>query len=1018
MSNNLGRTEVSVSQTQKELAINNSDGVLDAAITAELTVSWSGADALKVLTTTQLRQNSVFVMSGSTSEVAPVLKMAAVQRGLILVDNDLGVDLTITDDSTADEVVISAGVLGAIYVTATGVRRVFEADSIVLPADTSLTCRAATTANITISTALNNGDTIDGVVLATNDRVLVKNQSTGAENGIYVVGAVPARATDFDDGTSEVYAGVLVTVTEGTANADTLWMVSTNNPITVGVTTLTFKQLNQTATTYATNAQVLAGTATSRAVDPAKLASLWKKGSDIASAATISVGNGRYFHVTGTTGITDIDFATATNGREAVLIFDGVLTITHNATSLVLPGGADITTAAGDRAAFIQDNADNVYCVWYQRADGTALINSSGLSASTTTEVLQGTDTATYVTPDALAALWEKGAAVASASTTSLGEGGLFHITGTTTINDIDWDTAKNGRAAVLVFDGILTLTYNATTMKLPGATSITTAAGDTAMFVQDSSDNVICVWYQRADGTPIVSASISAASTTEVLTGTNATKAVTPDALAALWEKGSNIASAATISVGEGGYFHITGTTTITDIDWATAKNGRAGIFIFDGILTLTHNATTLILPTGANITTAAGDRAMFVQDAGDNVYCVWYQRADGTALVSSSISLTSTTEVLTGTDAAKAATADAIAALWEKGADVASAGTISFAEGGYFHITGTTAITDIDWATAKNGRWAWVIFDGILTLTHNATTLLLPGAANITTAANDRALFIQDAADNVYCVVYQRADGTAIDGGGSFLAASTTEALTGTNTTKGVTPDALAALWEKGSNVASAATVSLGEGGLFHITGTTTITDIDFGTAKDGRSAWLIFDGALTLTYNATTLVIDGGASVVTAAGDMAFVTQDSGDNVYVRFWRANGKPTVPNTQVIAIAVSDETSNLSTGTAKTTFRMPFAFTVTDVRASVATVATGGTLLTVDVNESGTSIISTKLTFDASEKTTTTAATPRVISDTSLADDAEITIDIDAVGSTTTGQGLKVYLIGYPTNG
>lgn len=119
---------------------------------------------------------------------------------------------------------------------------------------------------------------------------------------------------------------------------------------------------------------------------------------------------------------------------------------------------------------------------------------------------------------------------------------------------------------------------------------------------------------------------------------------------------------------------------------------------------------------------------------------------------------------------------------------------------------------------------------------------------------------------------------------------------------------------------------------------------------------------------------------------------------------------------THCIPIACSDEGTALTAGTAKVTFRMPYAFTLTDVRASVTTAPTGGTLLTVDVNEAGSTILSTKLTFDASEKTTTTAATPRVISDSSLADDAEITIDIDAVGSTIAGAGLKVYLIGYPT--
>lgn len=120
-----------------------------------------------------------------------------------------------------------------------------------------------------------------------------------------------------------------------------------------------------------------------------------------------------------------------------------------------------------------------------------------------------------------------------------------------------------------------------------------------------------------------------------------------------------------------------------------------------------------------------------------------------------------------------------------------------------------------------------------------------------------------------------------------GSISPATTTQVLTGTDTSAYVTADALAAIWEKGSDVASGSTVSLGEGGLFHITGTATITDIDFSTAKNGRAAWLIFDGALTLTHNSTTLVIDGGASVVTAAGDMAFVVQDASDNVYVRFF-----------------------------------------------------------------------------------------------------------------------------------
>ena len=115
---------------------------------------------------------------------------------------------------------------------------------------------------------------------------------------------------------------------------------------------------------------------------------------------------------------------------------------------------------------------------------------------------------------------------------------------------------------------------------------------------------------------------------------------------------------------------------------------------------------------------------------------------------------------------------------------------------------------------------------------------------------------------------------------------------------------------------------------------------------------------------------------------------------------------------TESIIIACSDETTALTTGTAKVTLRMPYAFTVTGVRASLTTAQTSGSIFTVDINESGTTILSTKLTIDNTEKTSTTAASAAVISDASLADDAEITIDIDQVGDGT-AKGLKVYLIG-----
>jgi hypothetical protein len=112
------------------------------------------------------------------------------------------------------------------------------------------------------------------------------------------------------------------------------------------------------------------------------------------------------------------------------------------------------------------------------------------------------------------------------------------------------------------------------------------------------------------------------------------------------------------------------------------------------------------------------------------------------------------------------------------------------------------------------------------------------------------------------------------------------------------------------------------------------------------------------------------------------------------------------------LVVAASDETTALTTGNAKITFRMPRAVTLTAVRASLTTAQASGNIFTVDINEGGTSILSTKLTIDNTEKTSTTAATPPVISDTALADDAEMTIDIDQIGNGT-ATGLKVALIG-----
>ena len=221
--------------------------------------------------------------------------------------------------------------------------------------DVKQSVRAATTANVDLSSALENGDVIDGVTLATGDRVLVKNQSTASQNGIYVVQASGAavRATDFD-ADAEVTPGAFAFVEEGTTNADTGWVLTTNGTITVGSTSLAFAQFSGAG-------NITAGDG------------LTKDGNTINAVGTV----GRI-----SVAADSIDISTAYAGQTSITTLGTVTTGTWSATAIgPTKGGTGLTTVP--KGSVLGANAlDTVTAVQGGTTDGILTYSASGTSVA------------------------------------------------------------------------------------------------------------------------------------------------------------------------------------------------------------------------------------------------------------------------------------------------------------------------------------------------------------------------------------------------------------------------------------------------------------------------------------------------------------------------------------------------------------------------------------------------------------------------------------------------------------
>jgi len=522
----------------------------------------------------------------------------------------------------------------------------------------------------------------------------------------------------------------------------------------------------------------------------------------MASASTMQLATSasEKIFVTGTTSVAS--FGSAQSGVRRFLRFEGVLTMT-NSVSLVLPGGANITTAAGDTAEAHSFGSGSWRVVFYQRASGAALVSSGGVSDGDKGDITVSGSGATY-TIDSAAVTYAKMQNVSAASKL-LGRG----------------DSGSGSPQEITLGSG---LTMTGTTLSAAGGGGSGDVVGPSS-----ATDNAV-VRYDGSTGKLIQSSAVTIADTTGDITAGKYNGLTISSSTGTLTVSNGKTLSAAntvtlsgtdgsTITFGSGGTVAYTSdnlsafaSTTSAQLAGILSNESGTGLAVFNDGATLTNSTlngltftgtagSTLNIGTGGTLGTAAytatgayqaadselsaiagltsaADRVPYFTGSGTAALATFTSAgralvddadasAQRTTLGLGTVATESTVPVAKGGTGATTASG-ALDALSVAETTVASATTtdLGAVASDKVSITGTATITGFGTVAAgvkREGR-----FTGALTLTHNATSLIIPGGASLTTAAGDRFGAYSLGSGNWVVTWYTKANGTAIVGGG----------------------------------------------------------------------------------------------------------------------------------------------------------------------------------------------------------------------------------------------------------